>query len=50
MYSLQWKRTQKQMTTITAVNKIQSFTLVDGADDHDVVSNDSNTATDDDDE
>ena len=50
-YCLQWKCTQKQMTTIMAVNKIQAAALgADGADDHGIVLDDSDTATDDDDE
>ena len=49
VYCLQWKQTQKQMTTITGINKIQAATLeVDGADDHDIDLDNSNTAIDDD--
>ena len=43
--------TQRQTTTITAVNIIQAAALeVDDTDGHDSVSDDSDTATDDDDE
>ena len=50
-YCLQWKQTQKQMTTITAVNKVQAATLdACGDDDHDIVSDNSNTTTDNDDD
>ena len=52
-YYLQWKRTQKQMITITAVNRTQAAALeADGTDDHDIVldDSDSNTATDDNDD
>ena len=48
-YCLQWKRTQRQMTT--AVNKLRSDTFeADDTDGQDTVSNDSDTATDDDNE
>lgn len=49
-YRLQWKRTQKQMTTVTAVNKIQAAAIADGNNDHEIVSDNSNTTIDDDDD